>query len=199
VNIRRSISLIAVLFSLALVAPACTPPPPPSDGGTPAVTPSSWADTTRLVLSTLGWAVPSARAITDLVVPEPARTQVGRALDAVTDAAGRLGLALDAYEARGGDRCAAYAAVGGVHVALVQLAQVLADNGIALGTVLERVADSAASIADALIPACQTDAGWASVGDRSNATLRAIASRAAARGVTLRRDLDTLRPLDAGR
>lgn len=188
-----------ILVLLALSLAACTPPPPPSDGGTPAVTPSSWADTTRLVLSTLSWAVPAARAVTDLVVPEPARTQVGRALVAVTDAAGRLGLALDAYEARGGDRCAAYAAVGGVHVALVQLAQVLADHGIALGVVLERVADSAASIADALVPACQRDAGWASAGDRLNGELRAVALRASARGVVLRRDLDRLQPLDGGR
>lgn len=190
--------LLLALLTVACLSVACAPPPPPSDGGVPAVTPSSWVDTTRLVLNTLSWAVPSARAITDLVIPEPARTHVGRALGAVTDAAGRLRLSLDAYEARGGDRCAAYAAVGGVHVALVQLAQVLADNGIALGTVLERVADSAASIADALIPACQRDAGWASVGDRVNGELRAIASRAASQGRVLRRDLDNLQPLDGG-
>lgn len=188
---------LALLLALLLAAPACTPPPPPSDGGVPAVTPSSWVDTTRLVLTTLRWAVPAARAITDLVVPEPGRTQVGRALDAVTDAAGRLQLALTAYEARGGDRCAAYAAVGGVHAAIVQLAQLLADRGVALGVVLERVADSAASIADALVPACQRAAGWASAGDRSNATLRAISWRAASSGIVLRRDLDTLQPLDA--
>lgn len=196
---NRFLSLCLLAVALVASSVACTPPPPPSDGGTPATTPSSWVDTTRLVLTTLGWAVPSARAITDLVVPEPARTQVGRALDGVTAASRGLSVALDAYEARGGDRCAAYAAVGGLHVALVQLAQVLADNGIALGVTLERVADAAASIADALIPACQRDAGWASVGDRTNRELRAIAAAASARGVVLRRVLDHLQPLDAGR
>ncbi len=193
---RRSLLALAFLGSLAV---ACTPPVPPSDGGTPGTTPSSWTDTTRLVLSTLRWSVPAARAITDVVVPEPARSQVGRALDAVADASGRLELALDAYEARGGDRCAAYAAVGGIHAALVQLAQVLADNGIALGATLERVADAAASIADALIPVCQRDAGWASAGDATNRELRAIAAAASARGVVLRRVLDNLQPLDTGR
>ena len=181
---------LVVLLALALATStaACGPRPVPVDGG--AVTPSSWTDTAHLVLSTLSWSVPAARGVLVAVLPDPARTIVGRALDGVTDAAARLSLALLAYEERGGDRCAAYAAVGGVHVAIVQLAQVLADNGVAIGVVLERVADSAASIADALVPACQADAGFASSGDRSNAELRAIATHATVRGTTLRRDLD---------
>ncbi len=169
------------------------PPTPPVDGGV-AVTPSGWTSTARVVLDTLRWAVPAARAITDSVVPEPARTQVGRALDATGDAARELSAAVDAYEIRGGDRCAAHAAVGGLHRALVGLARVLADSGIALGTTLERVVDGVASIADALVPACDRDAGWASAGDRANAELRAIST---GRG-PLRRVLDDLRPMDAG-
>ncbi len=169
------------------------PPTPPVDGGV-AVTPSGWTSTARVVLDTLRWAVPAARAITDSVVPEPARTQVGRALDATGDAARELSAAVDAYELRGGDRCAAHAAVGGLHRALVGLARVLADSGIALGTTLERVVDGVASIADALVPACDRDAGWSSAGDRANAELRAIST---GRG-PLRRVLDDLRPMDAG-
>ena len=184
--------LLALVGLGVPAAVVCCGPRPGPEG--PGSVVSSWTDTARTVLNTLSWAVPSARAILAAILPEPARTIVGRALDAVAEASQRLAVAVEAYESRGGDRCAAHAAVGGVRAALVQLAQVLADNGVALGTVLERVADGAASIADALVPSCNRDAGWASVGDRTNAELRAIAARATARGVVLRRDLDGLRP-----
>ena len=186
--------LVATLAGALLTA--CPGPVTPVDGG-PAVTPSSWTSTARVVITTLRWALPAARAITDLTVAEPGRTQVARALDAAAQATDRLHGAVDAYEARGGDRCAARAAVGGLQVALVGVAQVLADNGVALGTTLERIVDAVASIADALIPACDADAGWTSAGDGANARLRAIAEGARARGVTLRRVLDDLRPVDA--
>lgn len=186
------LSLVVLLCgALGAVLNACTPTPS-VDGGV-AVTPSGWTSTARVVLDTLRWAVPAARAITDVVVPEPARTQVGRALDATGAAARELSAAVDAYELRGGDRCAAHAAVGGLHRALVGLARVLADSGIALGTTLERVVDGVASIADALVPACDRDAGWSSAGDRANAELRAIST-----GRVLRRVLDDLRPMDGG-
>ena len=192
---RATVGALVLLALVGLGVPAavtsCGPRPPPSG---PGAVVSSWSDTARTVLSTLSWAIPSARAILNAILPEPARTIVGRALDAVAEASSRLAVAVEAYESRGGDRCAAHAAVGGVRAALVQLAQVLADNGVALGTVLERVADGAASIADALVPSCNPDAGWASTGDRTNAELRAIERSATARGVVLRRDLDGLRP-----
>lgn len=191
---RAALALVVLVGALGL---RCTPTPTPIDGG-PAVTPSSWTATARVVLTTLRWAVPAARVITDLTVAEPGRTQVARALDATTQAAERFQSAVDAYERAGGDRCAARAAVAGLHSALVVVAQTLADNGIALGTTLERVVDGVASIADALIPACDADAGWASAasaGDASNATLRAIAARA---GRPLSRVLDDLRPVDGG-
>ncbi len=192
---RATVATLMLLALVGLGVPAavvcCGPRPPPSG---PGAVVSSWTDTARTVLSTLSWAVPSARAILAAILPEPARTIVMRALDAVAEASQRLAVAVEAYESRGGDRCAAHAAVGGVRAALVQLAQVLADHGVALGTVLERVADGAASIADALVPSCNRDAGWASAGDRTNAELRAIERSATARGVVLRRDLDGVRP-----
>ena len=182
---------VAIVVLAAWFALGCTPPAP-VDGGV-AVTPSGWTSTARVVLDTLRWAVPAARAITDAVLTDPARTQVGRALDATGEAARELAAAVDAYELRGGDRCAAHAAVGGLHRALVGLARVLADNGVALGTTLERVVDGVASVADALVPACDRDAGWASAGDRANTELRQIAT-----GRVLRRVLDDLRPMDGG-
>lgn len=190
--------LIAFLC-LCLTVSACTPPPPPSDGGAPAVTPSGWTDTARLVLTTLRWSVPAARAILSATLPEPARTQVARALDAVADAAGRLDLAVATYEARGGDLCAPHAAVGAVTVALVQLSQVLADGGVALGPTFERVADSLGSIGDLIFPACHPDGGFYAQGTAINAQLRGVALAARGRGVVLRPLLDNLQPVDGGR
>lgn len=192
-SLTRAALRLALVVLVAVVAgiitSGCTPPAP-VDGGV-AVTPSGWTSTARVVLDTLRWAVPAARAITDSVLTDPARTQVGRALDATGDAARELGAALDAYELRGGDRCVARAATAGVHRALVGLARVLVENGIALGTTLERVVDGLASVADALTPACDPDAGWSSAGDAANREVRAIHDGAR---VPLRRVLDDLRP-----
>lgn len=187
---RAPLAALAALVLLPLFGLGCTPTPRPDPGPSQPV--SGWTSTARAVLSTLRWALPAARSVTDALLSDPPRAQVGRALDAAADAAGRLDAALSAYEARGGDRCVAHAAAGGVVVALTQLADVLADNGIALGVVLGRVVDGAASIVDALVPACQTDAGWASAGDNANARLHLTEDVARRRGIALRRDLDTI-------
>lgn len=191
-RLKAHARLFALAFLVLSLASACRPLPPRPDA--PAHTPSSWTDTARTVLSTLVWAVPAAHAVTDLILNDPARTVVGRALDAVGDAAERLHVAVDAYDARGGDRCAAHAAVGGVRAALVAAAQTLTDHGVALGRVLERVTDSAAAMVDELVPGCDVAARWRSAGRDTNGELRAIELRATARGVLLRRDLDHLRP-----
>lgn len=183
--------LLALLVLPPLIGLAACPPRPTPEPG-PSQPVSGWTSTARAVLSTLRWALPAARAVTDSLLSDPPRTQVARALDAAADAAGRLDLALDAYEHRGGDRCVANAAAGGVVVALAQLADTLADNGIALGVVLGRVVDGAASIVDALVPACASDAGWTSAGDNANARLRLTEDVARRRGIALRRDLDTI-------
>lgn len=193
----RSPVVLMLLFVASLgFATGCRPPPPSPD--TPAVTPSSWTDTAETVLHTLAWAVPAAHAVTDLILHDPGRTAVGRVLDGVADAAGRLRTAVDAYKARGGDRCAAHAAVGGVRAALIAAAQTLTDHGIALGRVLERVTDTVAALVDELVPGCDGDAGWRSAGRDTNTELRTIELRATARGVILRRDLDDLHPPDGG-
>lgn len=193
---RMPLALL-VAFCLAFAAPACRPSPVPDDG--PVSTPSAWTDTARTVLSTLRWAVPAAKVVVGALVADPGRAVVVRALDAVTDAAGRLDAAVAAYDARGGDRCAAKAAVAGVRAALVSAAQVLADHGIALGVVLERVVDAAAALVDELVPGCDPDAGWQSAGRATDAELRAIELRATSRGAVLRRDLDNLRPPEGAR
>lgn len=182
--------LALLVLPLMIGLGACPPRPTPEPGPSQPV--SGWTSTARAVLSTLRWALPAARAVTDSLLSDPPRTQVARALDAAADAARGLDGALDAYEHRGGDRCVAYAAAGAVSATLGTLAEVLSDNGIAIGVVLGRVVDGVASIADALIPACALDAGWTSAGDTANARLRLVEDVARRRGITLRRDLDGL-------
>jgi len=189
------------LYALLLIAfvSACHPIPPPQPAPGPAVdggvvVPAGWTSGARLVLRTLSWAVPAAKNVTDLLLPEPARTLVGRVFTAVTQAANDLQLALDAYIARGGDQCAAYSAVGGLHVALVQLAHALVDNGIAMGAVLEPVADTVASLLDNFVASCQPDAGWASHGEQWNAMLREITSVQYRHGRVLNHQLDLIHP-----
>lgn len=200
---RATFALLVVLVVTPLGAGAlivaCGPRPVPVDGGA-AVTPSAWTDTARVVINTLRWALPAASAIVEASVPDPARTQVVRALTATAAANARLNEALVAYESAGGDRCLAKSATAGVHAALVILAETLADNGIGIGTTLGAVADGLASIVDVLTPACELDASLrASAGDASNQRLRDIRAAARARGVTLSTILDDLRPLaDAG-
>lgn len=191
-----SLALAVVLLVASTTAPGCHPQPPSPSG--PVTTVSSWTDTARTVLTTVRWAVPAARVICDLTVPDAARPIVDRALDGVAQAADGLALALDAYEHRGGDRCAAKASVAGLTTAIESLAQVLASQGIALGTTIERIASAAGSIADELVPACDRDAGWSSAGEGVTARLRAIQSAAVARGVVLRHVLDDLQPVDGG-
>lgn len=188
----RARALVAVL---CLACVACHPQPP--SPSTP-VQVSSWADTARVVLTTLRWSVPAAKVVVGAVVSEPGRSTVLRSLDGVAEAAEGLGRSLDAYELAGGDRCAAKASVAGLSSAIVVLARTLADNGIALGSTLERIADSVGSIADALVPACDRDAGWSSAGAALGVELRRVQSEAVARGRVLRHVLDDLQPMDGG-
>jgi len=192
-----------VLFLACLIAttPACLPPQPipPSDGGVPAVTPSGWTRTAHLAATVGHGLIAVARPIVAAVAVDPGATRAARAFDAADDALGGLDRAVTAYEARGGDACAAYAAAGASAVALRELVDVLADNGFAIGVPLGRVVDLVASVVDGLIPACQRDAGWSSAGASANTHQRDVEQRARLRGVILRRDLDRITPaLDGG-
>lgn len=187
-----------VAMVLGAVLNACTPPPP-SDGGTPVVTPSEWTRTARIATTVGRGLIPVAQVIVEATTTDPGRTQARRAFVAADAALVGLDRALDAYDARGGDRCAAHAAAGAAVVALTELAEVLAANGIALGVPLGRVVDLVGSVVDTLVPACNLDAGWASAGRSANATLLGIERDARSRGVILRRDLDRITlALDGG-
>jgi hypothetical protein len=199
---RARLGALVVLLVVGLGAGALLqgcPPPPPSDGGTPVVTPSEWTRTARLATTVGRGLIPVAQVIVEATTTDPGRTQARRAFVAADAALVGLDRALDAYDARGGDRCAAHAAAGAAVVALTELAEVLAANGIALGVPLGRVVDLVGSVVDTLVPACNLDAGFASAGRAANATLLTIERDARSRGVILRRDLDRITPaLDGG-
>ncbi len=199
---RARIGALVVLLVVGLGAGALLqgcPPPPPSDGGTPVVTPSEWTRTARIATTVGRGLIPVAQTIVEATTTDPGRTQARRAFVAADAALAGLDRALDAYDARGGDRCAAHAAAGAAVVALTELAEVLAANGIALGVPLGRVVDLVGSVVDTLVPACNLDAGFASAGRAANTTLLTIERDARSRGVILRRDLDRITPaLDGG-
>lgn len=198
--VRMGLGLCVLVLATLLLGTAtlrCTPPPP-VDGGTPSVTPSGWTQTARLAVTVGRGLLPVAQAIVEATTQDPGRTEARRAFAATDDALAGLGRALDAYEARGGDRCIAHAAAGAAGVALAELADVLARNGIALGVPIGRVVDLVASVVDTLVPACAPDAGFASAGASANARLLGIERDARSRGVILRRDLDRIAPVMDG-
>ena len=183
---RRLLLSLCLLLSLTT---ACPPRPQPGDGGT--VTPSSWTDTARAVLSVLHWAIPAARlAISLLPIDAAAKADILRVLDALSATTiPSLDQAVNTYVARGGDsasRCQAFAAAGATTDALVGVARTLASQGISLGADLEQALTGLGAHVDDLLPACSPDAGWTSAGRATRVTLSALADDARRRGVTLR-------------
>lgn len=188
---RSHLRLLVLLVVTSCGCESCSPPPP-TDAG-PVVTPSAWTDTARVVISTAAWLIPAAKVVTDAILPEPARTIVGRSLEGIGQWVGRLDNAVTAYLEAGGDRCAAHAATVGLRVALMEACRTLVDNGFALGRPIERLIDSLGTLIDNLVPAC-ADAGWASARREMDGEVLERVRAAEARGVVLRRDLDGLQP-----
>lgn len=190
------LATLAMVCFCAFMLVDCGPSIPRRDGGV-SYTPSSWISAFRTAISTTRWASPAARMIVDAAVPAIVRGPIDLAFDVLDGATQVASTALDAYESGGGDSCVLHAAIGGVRAAIVSLAQELSSHGgFAVGIVLERVADSAAGVLDELAGVCMVDAGWSSAGRASNEEFRAIEIHAASRGVSLRRDLDSIRPAD---
>ena len=187
---------MAALSLLVQVGIGCTPQPvPPSDGGPVVVTPSSWVRTARLSVTIGRGLIIPARVIVEAAVSEPGLTRARRAFDVTDRALGGLDLALTAYEARGGDACAVYAASGAAAIALQELAAILVEEGFSFGAPLGRVLDMVASVVDTLVPRCDAaDAGFHSAGRAANTHVSELERRARLRGVILRRDLDRIAP-----
>lgn len=192
---RRVGGMLALVVIVGALGMRCTPQPvPPSDGGPVVVTPSSWVRTARISVTVGRGLLPVARVIVEATVQDPGLTRARRGFDVSERALGALDLALTAYESRGGDACAVYAASGAAAIALQELAAILADEGLAFGVPLGRVLDMVASVVDALVPRCDVDAGFRSAGRNANTAIADIERRARLRGVILRRDLDRIAP-----
>lgn len=198
-NFLRALALL-VLAAFASVTSSCTPPQPipPSDGGVPAVTPSSWTRTAHLAATVGRGLLAVARPIVEVATQDPGRTQALRALAGADDALAGLDRAVTVYETRGGDACVAYAAAGAAGHALHELTDVLAQNGLAIGVPLGRIVDLVASVVDGLVPGCEPRLGWASAGDAANDHVRAVEAQARLSGRPLRRDLDRIELPAAG-
>jgi hypothetical protein len=190
--------LLILVLAVTLTITGCPPTPQPAYSPGDAATVATWVDTSHLVVRTASWVFPAVRAVVEAVVPAPAAAVVLRLLDFTAARVAGFGRAVDAWVAAGGSGCAPHAAAMLVQVSLLDLAQGLVDAGLAVGATLERIFDAVGSVVDALIPACDRDAGFYAAGMDGRTRMRAIESRALQRGVILRRDLDNLEPLMDG-
>lgn len=174
------------LLALVLLVSACTPrPPDPTPDDATVVTPRSWVDTARLAVDITAWALPLTRAVVSAWSQEtPATT--ARILGAI-DSAQTVALpgfrdALDVYESTrsAGARCEARAAGRGLIVALVAIADTLADAGWGFASSLGNAVASIGGVVDALTPACVPlgqDAGFSAPGQDALDHLRELARR----------------------
>lgn len=189
------LSLALTLATAMLVGCPRPPTPEPSPGNTDVR--DGWVDTARTVLTTIAWAAPLARSISEALVPEGvARAALARSFEALGDAARSWQASLDVYVHEGGETCAVRAGALATCDALMRLADVLADSGIGLGNTLGGLLDGAAMVVDNLAQRCVTDGGLrasASMGDTVNAHLRLVFYTATQRSIALRDSLDNLR------
>jgi hypothetical protein len=183
----RRLAILAVLSATLLACPR--PPPPPADGGTPVVTPSSWISTARVVIQGVHWVLPAIDGIVSLfpdsTIPAQVKAIVHQSITLVTSPDGTLHAfeeACNIYETRGGDACPAYAAAGLLTRSLMGIASTLAQAGFSIGIDVENLVADLGAIADLLIPACQHDAGFASVGASYRTELDGLRAVAQAHG-----------------
>lgn len=189
---RASVGALLVILALGLLTPfvACGPRPVPVDGG--AVTPSGVLAVIDSVASVLDVLLPLIGPLLQREVPDgPAKAPVMISLQAF-EATGHAWLTGRAtWDARGADRCTAYALSGALTAATRQLARDLAHAGIGWGPDLEALLTSLGRLLDRQFGACPAvDGGALTATGRVGATLRAdldaIDAEARRRGLSLR-------------
>ncbi len=179
---RDGVALLALCLALGACVPR-SPDPTPDDATV--VTPASWVDTARLSVDITGASLPLVRAVVSGWSREsPATT--ARILQAI-DSAQNVALpgfrnALDVYERTRSDdaRCEARAAGRALIVALVAIADTLADAGWGFASSLGVSVASLGGVVDALTPACVPsglDAGFTAPGQDAVDHLRDLARR----------------------
>ncbi|MDB4931576.1 MAG: hypothetical protein JWM10_4060 [Myxococcaceae bacterium] len=189
---RASVGVMLLTLALGLAAPfvACGPRPVPVDGG--AVTPSGVLAAIDSIASLLDVLLPIFRPLLQREVPDgPAKPPVMISLQAF-EAAGHAWLAgRSTWDARGADRCTAYALSGALTDATRQLARDLGRAGIGWGPDLDALLTSLGRLLDRQIGACPAVDGGAlmtsgRVGETLRADLAAIEDDARRRGASLR-------------
>ncbi len=187
---RRFLSAFLVFAMLAVSAPACGPRPVPVDGG--AVTPSGVLAVIDSIASVLDVLLPLFRPLLQREVPDgPAKPAVMIALTAFESAGRAWQEGHATWDARGADRCTAYALSGALTDATRQLARDLGNAGIGWGPDLDALLNSLGRLLDRQIGACPAvDGGALTASGRVGATiaadLAAVDQRARFRGVSLR-------------
>lgn len=186
---RRFFSLL-LCFALLAPAPGCHPPPVPDDGGT--VTPSGVLAVIDSIASVLDVVLPLIRPLLQREVPDgPAKQPVMLSLTAFESAGAAWLTGRATWDARGADRCTAYALSGALTDATRQLARDLGAAGIGWGPDLDALLVSLGRLMDRQIGACPAVDGGAlaasgRVGEAIRADLAAIDQRARLRGASLR-------------
>lgn len=166
--------LVALAASLAVPFTACGPRPVPPDGGA-TVTPSGVLAVIDTVAGVLDVLLPFLRPLLLREVPDgPAKAPVMLSFQAF-EATGRAWLAGRAtWDARGADRCTAYALSGALTDATRQLARDLARAGIGWGPDLDALLTSLGRLMDRQLGACPSvDGGALTATGRVGATIRA--------------------------
>lgn len=182
--------LISLLLCLALSLTACHPSPVPDDGGS--VAPSGVLATIDTIAGILDVLLPLIRPLLLREVPDgPAKQPVMISLTAFESAGGAWLSGRATWDARGADRCTAYALSGALTDATRQLARDLGRAGIGWGPDLDALLTSLGRLVDRQIGAClAVDGGTLTASGRAGATIRAdldaIDQGARLRGVALR-------------
>jgi hypothetical protein len=190
---RASVAAMLLLsLSLGLTVPliACGPRPVPVDGG--AVTPSGVLAVLDSIASILDVILPLIRPLLQREVPDgPAKPPVMLSLTAFESVGNAWLVGHATWDARGADRCTAYAFSGALTDATRQLARDLGRAGIGWGPDLEALLTSLGRLLDRQIGACPAVDGGAlmvsgRVGETLRADLAAIEDDARRRGSSLR-------------
>lgn len=178
---------LAVSLSMAFVI-GCTRPVPSPDAPTHSV--SSPADTAETVANYADWALPAAKAVTQLLpIPSEAKASIVLAIDAVRERLmPRIRSAIRVYRERGGSGgdCELHRATGAFVEGLLGVGETIGAAGFQIPAEVVQLIQSCGGILDEFAPRCEADAGFQSAGSVNLRRAADVADTARRRGVTLR-------------
>jgi hypothetical protein len=185
---------LLVVAALALLT--CCPHPTPTPvtpGSGDAATPNNWVAGARATANEIAWVAPTVDAAinADAQVPVDMKAAVHRAATRlVDDALPGFVRGLDAFEARSVQHCPqalaecehVYDAVVIVREALLGLAQAVVNAGFTPAGDIGRIVDGVCAVIDQILGFVRPDAGFARVGETTDATLDGMVGAATTAG-----------------